>query len=158
MTPYKDKPHNSQFWTSILDSFEYKEISDFPLNAFGFVYKIVNKTNGKIYIGKKQLYHTSKVKIGKEEKERNKKNNIWKDYKYVTKESDWKKYYGSSKLLKEDIQKLGNENFERWILKICYNSKELNYWETYYQFFEQVLIRDSYCDNIAGRYFRKDFE
>jgi len=80
-----------------------------------------------------------------------------KAFEYITKESDWKTYYGSAKELKEDITKLGFDNFKRNILKICYSSKELNYWETSYQFKEDVLLVESYCDNIAGRYFRKDF-
>jgi len=135
-----------------------EKIEDFEHpSIFGFVYKIINKDNGKFYIGKKHLFHTSKKKIGKEQKAKNKLLNIWKDYEYVTKESDWKTYYGSSSSLKEDINKLGKDNFERIILKICYSSKELNYWETSYQFKEDVLFVNSYNDNISGRYFKKDF-
>jgi len=136
---------------------EIKSLEDLPEKAFGFIYKTINIQTEKFYIGKKQLFHTSKKKIGKEQKAKNKLLNIWKDFEYITKESDWKTYYGSAKELKEDINKLGSDNFKRNILKVCYSSKELNYWETSYQFKEDVLLVESYCDNIAGRYFRKDF-
>jgi hypothetical protein len=136
---------------------EIKVIEDLPEKVFGFVYKTINKETGKFYIGKKFIFHTTKKKIGKEQKAKNKLINVWKDFEYIVKESDWKSYYGSAKELKEDITQFGKENFERNILKLCYSSKELNYWETAYQFKEDVLLVDSYCDNIAGRYFRKDF-
>ena len=136
---------------------EIKVIEDLPEKVFGFVYKTINKETGKFYIGKKFIFHNTKKKIGKEQKAKNKLINVWKDFEYIVKESDWKSYYGSAKELKEDITNFGKENFERNILKLCYSSKELNYWETAYQFKEDVLLVDSYCDNIAGRYFRKDF-
>ena len=42
-------------------------ISDFPDNTHGFVYRIVHKPTGKMYIGRKILLNTSKVKLGKKE-------------------------------------------------------------------------------------------
>ena len=44
---------------------EIKEISQFPHNTFGFVYRIFNKKTGKAYIGKKVLYHNIKKKLTK---------------------------------------------------------------------------------------------
>ena len=38
-------------------------ISDFPDNTYGFVYRIVHKPTGKTYIGKKVLYYERKVKL-----------------------------------------------------------------------------------------------
>ena len=62
----------------------------------GFVYLITNIKTGKKYIGKKFFWskRTLKPLKGKKTKRR------------VTKESDWKNYYGSCKKLLEDIKKL----------------------------------------------------
>lgn len=135
---------------------EIKDINDFDLDCFGFVYKITNITNGKFYIGKKYLFHTQKKKLTLTEKAENKKKNIWKDYKKVVKESDWKNYYGSNTVLKEDLKLVGYDSFDREILKFCKSSLELTYWETAYQFKYDVLFVDSYNSNISGRYFRED--
>jgi len=37
---------------------------EFQENSFGFVYKITNLTNGKIYIGKKSFIHNKRKKLG----------------------------------------------------------------------------------------------
>ena len=139
--------------------YENKEINtkeDFPEeNVYGFVYKITNKTTGKFYIGKKQILSQTRKKIGKEQKAKNKLLNIWKDYEVVIKEMDWQNYWGSSKELQADVKTLGKENFDKQILKFCKNTTELTYWETAYQFKEDVLLRDSYNDTILGRFYRK---
>lgn len=139
--------------------YENKEIlkkEDFPENdIYGFVYKIINRTNDKFYIGKKQIFSKTKKKIGKEQKAKNKLLNIWKDYEIVIKEMDWQNYWGSSKELQADVKTLGKENFDKQILKFCKNTTELTYWETAYQFKEDVLLRDSYNDTILGRFYRK---
>ena len=44
-----------------------KDITDFPPNSFGFVYVITHKPTNKKYIGKKVLFFTKKVKLGKKE-------------------------------------------------------------------------------------------
>lgn len=136
---------------------EILNISDLPENSFGFIYEIHNVKLNRKYIGKKQLYHTSKRKIGITEKEENKKKNIWKEYKYVTKESDWKTYWGSNKSLIEDYKNQKGDQFLRTILHICYNKRELTYWEVSYQFKYDVLFNNSYNDNILGKFYSKDF-
>jgi hypothetical protein len=139
--------------------YENKEINikeDFPEeNIYGFVYKITNKTTGKFYIGKKQILSQTRKKIGKEQKAKNKLLNIWKEYEVVIKEMDWQNYWGSSKELQADVKTLGKENFDKQILRFCKNTTELTYWETAYQFKEDVLLRDSYNDTILGRFYRK---
>ena len=62
---------------------------------FGFVYLITNLTNGRKYIGRKYFWSFRKPP-GKKRR--------------VKKESDWKKYTGSSKQLNEAIAKNGKEN------------------------------------------------
>lgn len=138
--------------------FENKKIltkEDFPEDdIYGFVYMITNRETGKFYIGKKQIFSKTKKRIGKEQKERNKKLNIWRDFDYIIKEMDWLNYYGSSKELKADLDIYGKDHFTKIILKFCKNTTELTYWETAYQFKEDVLIKNSYNSSILGRFFK----
>lgn len=136
---------------------EIVDISQFPEGAVGFVYFITNLESEKFYIGKKALYmNQSKLLTKKEMLEWSKPGRIPKKKK-VRKESDWKTYYGSNKLIKEEVKTLGEDKFQRNILKFCFSKKQMSYWEQYYQFEYNVLFReDSYNDNIAGKFYRKD--
>lgn len=117
--------------------------------SFGFVYCIHNTVNGKQYIGRKYFYQFRTPK-GKKRK--------------VKSESDWKKYYGSSKELIEDKKKYGDEAFNRFIISI-HNTKGLvNFTETKQLFLNNVLTEAMddgtpayYNSNILGRYMRKDY-
>jgi hypothetical protein len=71
-------------------------------------------------------------------------------------ESDWSKYWGSSKTLLAAIKESGHDAFTREILKPCTSKKSLGYYEVYFQMIFDVLKIDSYCDNISGKWFRKD--
>lgn len=119
----------------------------------GFVYMIRNKDTGKIYIGQKIFNFTNKRKISKREKT---ETATKKRFKYVTSDSGWKDYWGSSKSLLEDIQKFGYEPFTRNILKLCKTKKQMRYWEMKYQFIHEVIETDSYNDSINGVFFRRD--
>lgn len=109
---------------------------------YGFVYIIRNKTNGKSYIGRKYFTQAATRQVkGKRKRYR--------------KESNWKDYWGSSKRLLEDIESLGEENFERQILRLCKTRGECNYWEAKYQFEYDVLTGDDYYnDNIMMKFTR----
>ena len=140
---------------------EIVNFDQFPKNTFGFVYKITHLASGKAYVGKKVLIHNRKVKVTKKdlamyEGVKGRK----PTHKRVSKESDWKTYYGSNKHLKESIEKYGKEEFERYIIKLAPNKKLLTYYETQYQFIYQVLEKpeEFYNDNILGKFFTKDFE
>lgn len=140
---------------------EITEYSQFPQNTFGFIYKITHLPSGKSYIGKKVLLHNRKVKVTKKDLAMYEGVQGRKPtHKRVTKESDWKKYYGSNKHLKEVVDKEPKENFERTIVKLAPNKKLLTYYETQYQFVYQVLEKpeEFYNDNILGKFFTKDFE
>ena len=133
---------------------EINEISDLPLNTFGFIYQTTHILTGKKYIGKKSLMYNLKKKLGKKEKA------LWEGkgrppvYKRVLKESDWKNYYGSHSFIKE----ANEEDLKREILEIAYHKKELTYLECKYQFTLGVLESRSYLnDNILGKFFDKDF-
>ena len=111
---------------------------------YGFVYKITNLSNGKIYIGKK-LFWFKKTKILKGKKKR-----------YLA-PSDWKTYYGSSVTLKADVESLGVDLFKREIVKLCKNKGECSYYEAKAQFDNSVLLNPElyYNDWIICRVHRK---
>ena len=93
-------------------------------NFFGYVYRITNLQNGRQYIGRKYFVQKRKPKGGK---------------RRVTSESDWKKYYGSSPELKEDVKQFGKLNFKREILSLHETLGKVNYEETKQLFINNVL-------------------
>lgn len=108
----------------------------------GFVYIIENMNNSRLYIGKKLL----KFKRTKKVKGKNKK---------ILVDSDWKSYWGSNKVLQEDVKELGETKFTRKILRLCKNRGEMNYYEAKYQFELGVLESDRfYNDAIMVRVHR----
>ena len=126
-------------------NFTSDDINDF----FGFVYRITNNKNGREYIGRKYFWQFRTPK-GKKRK--------------VKSESDWKKYYGSCPELKEDIERLGRQNFSRTILSLHSTSGKTNFEETRQLFVKGVLTESLgdgtpkyYNSNILSRYFRKDY-
>lgn len=91
-------------WLSLVGVFN-------PTDHFGFIYCVVDNTNKRFYIGKKQFHSSRRLKVP------------GKNYrKLVKKESDWLKYTGSSEYLTSAISEHGIENFEFFIVGI-YNSK-----------------------------------
>lgn len=121
------------------------EVFDQPSDEYyGFVYKITNLQNNKAYIGKK-LFWFKKTKIIKGKKKR-----------YLA-ASDWKSYYGSSLLLKADVELLGVDLFKREIVQLCKNKGECSYYEAKLQFDKSVLLNPEmyYNDWIICRVHRK---
>ena len=116
---------------------------------YGFVYRITNTINGKSYIGRKYFVQKRKPKGGKRK---------------VTSESDWKRYFGSSEELKQDIKRIGRSSFRREILSLHKTLGKVNYEETKQLFIHNVLMEalddgtpKYYNSNILGRYMRKDY-
>ena len=116
---------------------------------YGFVYRITNTTNEKSYIGRKYFVQKRKPKGGK---------------RRVTSESDWKRYFGSSDELKQDIKRIGRSSFRREILSLHTTLGKVNYEETKQLFIHNVLMEalddgtpKYYNSNILGRYMRKDY-
>lgn len=118
--------------------------TDVPPEYYGFVYRITNQTNQKVYIGKK-LFWFKKTKMLKGKKKR-----------YVA-PSDWRTYYGSSKTLQADIDQLGVDFFTREIIMLCKNKGECSYYEAKAQFDHSVLLSADryYNDWIICRVHRK---
>ena len=117
-------------------------------NFFGYVYRITNIQNGRQYIGRKYFYQKRKPKGGK---------------RRITSESDWKRYYGSSDELKQDVKEYGKDNFRREIISLHETLGKVNYEETKQLFLHNVLMEALddgtpmyYNSNILGRYMRKD--
>jgi hypothetical protein len=132
-------------WSYNGNPFTSADIGDY----FGFVYLIENKLNGRKYIGRKYLWQFRTPK-GKKRK--------------VKSESNWKEYYGSCPELKEDIDKLGRENFSRTILSLHKTKGKTNFEETRRLFINNVLTESLdngepafYNSNILGRFYRKDY-
>ena len=126
-------------------TFTSTDIGDF----FGYVYRITNLQTGKQYIGRKYFTQRRKPRGGKRK---------------VTSESDWKKYYGSSKELKDDVKKYGRSIFRREIISLHETLGKVNYEETKQLFLNNVLMEALddgtpayYNSNILGRYMRKDY-
>ena len=116
---------------------------------YGFVYRITNTISGKSYIGRKYFVQKRKPKGGQRK---------------VTSESDWKRYFGSSEELKQDIKRIGRSSFRREILSLHTTLGKVNYEETKQLFIHNVLMEalddgtpKYYNSNILGRYMRKDY-
>jgi hypothetical protein len=113
-------------------------VDDHIGDYYGFVYMITNLTNLKKYIGRKYFYQVRKPP-GKKRR--------------VTKPSNWKVYYGSNEVLKNDIEKIGKEHFKRQILSLHKTKGDVNYTEVKEQFLHNVLEQDDYYnENINGKW------
>ena len=112
--------HYENPWSYQGTTFTSDDIDDF----FGFVYRITNLQTGKQYIGRKYFTQRRKPRGGK---------------RRVTSESDWKKYYGSSPELKEDVKRCGKSIFRREIISLHKTLGKTNYEETRQLFLNDVL-------------------
>jgi hypothetical protein len=122
-------------WLYLGEVFDSEHIDKYV----GFVYKIKNRLNGKQYIGKK-LFHFMKTKQVNKKKKR------------IKVESDWKEYYGSNKLLQDDVSNANPDDFIREILFLGKTKGECNYMEAKYQFDFDVLRSSMwYNDQIRVR-------
>lgn len=131
-----------------------KEFSDnmIPDKAVGFIYCMEAVINGKkvSYIGKKNFYSNTKVKLAKKNLPQDKRK---KTYKTVTKLA-YNTYYSSNEVLKTAHK--NSVPIKRVILKICYSKSELSYYETKYQFVYEVLESDKWLNgNILGRFYKQ---
>ena len=138
--------------------YEYVPLQDdFTTNDYCFIYKITNLESNKFYIGKKAFFHNKKKKLTKKEIAEQTGPGRKSTTKVEQVDSGWRNYWGSSKELLADVKSLGEDKFEKEILRFCSTKKQLTYYEIHYQIQYAVLFTDSYNDNIQGRFFRKDF-
>lgn len=135
---YKDKP------------FEYN-IDEIKENGwYGFVYIITDTTNNKKYIGKKFFF--AKKTLPPLKGRKNKRHRL--------DESNWRDYWGSSKILHKEIEEKGEDKFIREIISLHPNKTECNYHEMRLQFLLDVLeSRDDnnervfYNENINCKFY-----
>jgi hypothetical protein len=107
----------------------------------GFVYIVTDKVTGMKYVGKKGFFSkvTKPPLKGKKRKRRS------------LKESDWKKYCGSSETVKSLVEENGLDHFDREILHLCKAKGELTYKELKEQVDREVLFKpDEYFNAFIG--------
>ena len=112
----------------------------------GFVYMVTDKETGMKYVGKKCFVSkvTKPPLKGKKRKRRS------------LKESDWKKYCGSSETVKTLVEENGLDHFKREILYLCKTKGELNYMELREQVIRDVLLKPNEYHNafVGGKIHR----
>jgi len=111
--------------------------SDDVQDYVGMVYLLENTENGRKYVGKK-FFH------------RNKSYQVKKKKKKKRVESDWKDYYGSSKELLADIEKIGKNKIKRSVLHLCKSKTQCTYYEMKEQVDREVLLREDYYNGFVG--------
>ena len=114
-------------------------LKEAPEECFGFVYIITNTKSGKKYIGRKYFGTTRRVKVKGKKRRR-----------VIRKDSNWKEYTGSSKILNADILKLGKENFKFQILIMGETKGQVNYLEENIHHRFHVASNDAYYNDCIG--------
>lgn len=127
------------FYYNTAEQFTEEKIGE----AFGFVYLITHIPTGKKYIGKK-FFTKSKTKQVKGKKKRSRV------------KSDWENYWGSNKVLQEEVKANGTDQYTREILHLCKSRSECSYWETWEIFTRHSLRSESYYNEWVSCRIRKD--
>lgn len=120
--------------------YENREYDETPEEYQGFVYLITELDTGKKYIGKKNFWRP-KVLPKNSKRNRRVRTRV---------ESDWKKYFGSSKEVQALVESNGVENYKREILRFCKTKGEMSYYEAKLQFEHDVLLSDEYYNEFIG--------
>lgn len=100
-------------------------LNEYQEPQYGFIYMTRNKINGKLYIGQ----HKRTMDI-------------------TDIDDSW--YLGSGVLLKNAIQKYGEENFERTILYECKSADELNYMEKIFIGYYNAVDDEQFYNIVKG--------
>ena len=115
----------------------YEEI---PPEYVGFVYRITDTETGEKYIGQKRFRKTKTLPITKTRKRR----------KRTLVESDWRTYYSSSQVIKENVVAGHTDRYKREILSFGYSKGDLNFLELKEQMDNNVLFDDTYLNGILN--------
>lgn len=126
-----------------------------PTNEHGFIY-LLTFNDGSKYIGKKDFFSKKTLPALKSGEQRLDSTRTYKNkngsrvyYDIITKESNWKNYVSSSKLIGDRTVA------SREILALANSKRELTYLETKYLFIHEVLESDSYLnENILGKFYK----
>lgn len=120
-------------------------IEDMPAEVYGFVYRVRHLPSEKYYIGKKNVYSNRTLPPLKGQKRKRK----------ITKESDWRRYYGSHESIKALLKEHRQEEFSREILEFCFSKLHLTYCEVKWICKEEALESEKYLnDNILGKIYK----
>jgi hypothetical protein len=111
-----------------------------PEEYQGFVYILTELDTNKKYIGKKNFWRP-KILPKNSKRTRRIKTRV---------ESDWRKYYGSSKKFQLLLEQKGPSNYKREILRLCKTKGEMSYYEAKLQFANDVLLTDEYFNEFIG--------
>ena len=111
---------------------------DIPEEYVGFVYQITDNETGEMYIGQKRLHKTKTLPITKTRKRRVR----------TRVESDWREYYGSNTLIKENVVAGHTGRYTREILRFGYSKGDLHYLELMEQVERKVLFDPKYLNGI----------
>jgi len=124
-----------------------KEFDETPDEYQGFVYQITEKATGMKYIGKKFFWKPKVLPKTKKRKRRVR----------TRTESDWRKYFGSSKEVQLLVEENGAGAFHREILKLCKTKGQCSYYEMKYQLELDVLLKpeEYYNAFVGGKIHRK---
>ena len=120
--------------------YENKDFDQTPDEFQGFVYMVTELDTGKKYIGKKFFWKPKILPVTKTRKRRVR----------TRAESDWRKYYGSSKEVQSLVESKGKDNYKREILRLCKTKGECSYYEAKLQFQYDVLLSDEYYNEFIG--------
>jgi hypothetical protein len=112
-----------------------------PEDHYGFIYQIENTLNGMTYIGQKQFWAKFKRPPLKGKKLK----------RSALRESDWKKYTGSSKRLNQDIIDHGIDIFKFKIIELTSSKWESNYKEAKAIIYADALLNKLYYNEFLGR-------
>tara|TARA_B100000035_G_C20859751_1_gene491308 strand:+ start:241 stop:672 length:432 start_codon:yes stop_codon:yes gene_type:complete len=124
-----------------------KEFDETPDEYQGFVYQITEKATGMKYIGKKFFWKPKVLPKTKKRKRRVR----------TRTESDWRKYFGSSKEVQLLVEENGADAFHREILMLCKTKGQCSYYEMKYQLELDVLLKpeEYYNAFVGGKIHRK---
>jgi len=124
-----------------------KEFDETPEEYQGFVYQITEKDTGMKYIGKKFFWKPKVLPKTKTRKRRVR----------TRVESDWRKYFGSSKEVQLLVEEKGEDNYHREILRLCKTKGQCSYYEMKYQLEYDVLLKpeEYYNAFVGGKIHRK---
>jgi hypothetical protein len=106
-------------------------------NYVGMVYLLENTRTDMFYVGKK-FFWTTKPKMVKGKK------------KKIRCESDWKKYYGSNKILQEEINEYGIDIVRRSVILLCSTKTQCAYYEMKEQIDRNAIISDKFYNSFIG--------
>ena len=123
---------NSGDWTFACGSILYP-----PDGVLGFVY-LITAPSGMKYVGKKLFYSSIRRKPLKGTKR----------HRRDQKESDWRKYFGSSNDLLAELARTGPEGWTREILCFAKSKWALSYLELKEQLARDVIMRDDYWNGL----------